>query len=179
MNKLTKGLVVGGAGLVLVVGGAGSLALWNDSASVDAGPVGSGEMTIDATDGVWSDDITLWVPGDQSVYSTDLTVTLSGDNLTTQLVLDPASVTGDADLLAALDVELAVGTITGGGIATPVAGQDNTFTLTSATPTVATTLTIPVTVTVDFPEDSVTGVVAQNQAVDLGGIAFNLTQVAP
>jgi alternate signal-mediated exported protein len=178
MNKLNKGLIVGGAGLVLVVAGASSFALWNGSASVDAGPVDSGVMTIAAADGTWSDDITLWVPGDVSTYTTDVTISLAGDNLTSQLALDGDSITGDADLLAALDIELTVGTITG-GTAVPVPGEENTFTLTSLTPTVETALTVPVTVTVDFPADSVTGVVAQNQSVDLGSIAFNLTQLAP
>lgn len=178
MNKLGKGLIVGGIGLVLVTAGAGSLALWNDAATVDAGPVDTGAMTITAVDGTWSDDITLWVPGDTSTYSTNLTLTLAGDNLRTQLALAPDSITGDAELLAALDIQLSVGAISGGVVA-PVPGQDNTFTITSSTPSTTSTVTVPVTVTVDFPEDSVTGTVAQDQSVDLGSIQFTLTQLAP
>lgn len=178
MNKLSKGLIVGGIGLVLVTVGAGSLALWNDAATVDAGPVDTGLMTISAAEGTWDDDIALWVPGDTSTFTTNLTLSLAGDNLTTQLALAPDSITGDAELLAALDIQLAVGAITG-GVATPVSGQENTFTITSSTPSAATTVTVPVTITVDFPEDSVTGTIAQNQSVDLGSIQFTLTQLAP
>jgi alternate signal-mediated exported protein len=179
MNKLSKGLIAGGIGLLLLGGGAGTLALWNDSATVDAGPVGSGVMRITASDGVWSDDISLWVPGDSSTYGTELTINLAGDNLSSELALDAGSITGDPELLEALDIGLTVGTITGGGTATPVPGEDNTFTLVSGTPATATTLTVPVTIDVDFPADSVTDLVAQNQTVDLGTMAFTLTQLAP
>lgn len=179
MNKLTKGIIVGGAGLVLVMGGTASLALWNGSANVDAGPVDSGVMTISAVAGTWSEAITLWVPGDTATYKTNLTVTLSGDHLSTELALDPTSITGDAALLEALDIDLAIGTITGGGTATAVAGKANTFKVTSNTPKVATALTVPVTVTVDFPETSVTGTSGQGESVNLKKIAFTLTQLAP
>lgn len=175
MNKMSKGLVVGAAGLVLLVSGAGSLAVWNGSASVDAGGISSGTMNISAADGDWSDDTTLWVPGDTATYTTELSIELAGDNLTAQLEIDPDSITGDPELLGALDVQLAVGAVSGGTL-TPVPGQPNKYTVTSSTPLVETTLTVPVTVTVDFPEDSVTGLDAQNQSVDLGGLAFALTQ---
>ncbi|WP_336653016.1 MULTISPECIES: alternate-type signal peptide domain-containing protein [unclassified Leucobacter] len=175
MNKMRKGLLVGAAGLVLLVGGAGSLALWNGSASVDAGGISSGVMSISAEDGTWSQDTGLWVPGDTSTYTTEVSITLAGDNLTTQLEIDPDSITGDPELLDALDVQLAVGAVSGGTV-TPVPGQPNKYTVTSSTPLVETVLTVPVTVTVDFPEASVTGLDAQNQSVDLGGLAFALTQ---
>lgn len=179
MNKLTKGIIVGGVGLVLVLGGTASLALWNGSANVNAGTVKSGVMTISAVDGTWSDDITLWVPGDTATYTTNLTLTLSGDNLTTELALDATSITGSAPLLEALDIDLSIGTITGGGTATAVSGKTNTFKVTSDTPAESTALTVPVTVTVDFPETSVTGTTGQGESVDLNTIAFTLTQLAP
>jgi len=179
MNKLSKGLIVGGAGLVLVASGLTSLALWNDAAEVNAGPVDSGEMSITATDGAWANAITLWVPGDTDTYDADVTINLAGDNLTSRLTIDPASITGDADLLAALDITLSTGTPVGAATVTPVAGQPNTFDITATTPTQATVVTVPVTVAVDFPEDSVTGTTAQNQSVDLSEISFTLTQLAP
>lgn len=178
MKKLTAGLVAAGTGVVLLAAGIGSYALWSDSATVDAGPVDSGVMTIAAVDGAWNPEITLWVPGDTTTYTTNLTITLAGDNLDSQLAIDSASITGDPDLLAALDIDLTIGAITGGGTATPT-GAPNTFTLASATPTVSTVLTVPVTVTVDFPENSVTDQTAQDESVDLSGIEFTLTQIAP
>jgi alternate signal-mediated exported protein len=180
MNKLFTGLVAGAAGLVLIVGGAGSLALWNDAAQVDAGSVDSGVMTIAAQDGAWSPDIALWVPGDSATYTANVTIDLAGDNLSTELAVDADSIVGVGgdDLLNALDIQLGVGAITGGGTATST-GTPNVYTVVSDTPAAATTLTIPVTVTVDFPADSVTDTVAQNQSVDLSGLSFTLTQLAP
>lgn len=178
MKKSTAGIVATGTGVVLLAAGIGTYALWSDSASVDAGPVDSGVMTIAAVDGTWTPDITLWVPGDTTTYTTNLTITLAGDNLDSRLAIDADSITGDPALLAALDIDLAIGAITGGGTATP-AGPPNTFIITSATPTVSTVLTVPVTITVDFPEAAVTNTIAQDETVDLSGIEFTLTQIAP
>lgn len=180
MNKLLTGLVAGAAGLVLIAGGAGSLALWNDAAQVNAGSVDAGVMTIAADAGTWSPGIALWVPGDSATYTTNVTVELAGDHLSTELTLDGSSIVGVGgdDLLNALSIQLGVGAVTGGGTVTPT-GTPNVYTVVSNTPTVATTLTFPVTVTVDFPADSVTGTVAQNQSVDLSGVAVQLSQLAP
>lgn len=179
MNKLGKGFIVGGAGLVLVASGLTSLALWNDAAVVNAGPVDSGEMSITATDGTWTNGITLWVPGKTDTYNAEVTINLAGDDLTSRLTIDPTSITGDADLLGALDITLATGAPTGAATLTPVAGQPNTFDVVATNPSQATVVTVPVTVGVDFPDDSVTGTIAQNQSVDLSGISLTLTQLAP
>lgn len=179
MNKLSKGLIAGSAGLVLVATGLTSLALWNDSAQIDAGAVDSGEMNISANAGAWATGITQWVPGDEDTYDAGLVINLAGDNLTSRLTIDAASITGDPELLAALVITLTPGTAVGGATVTPVAGQSNTFDIVADNPTQATTVTLPVSVSVDFPEDSVTDTVAQNQSVDLSGLSFALTQLAP
>src|SRR4051812_29833136 len=46
MNKLVKGSVAAATGIVLLMGGAGSLALWNDSQVVNGGTVSTGELDI-------------------------------------------------------------------------------------------------------------------------------------
>ena len=38
MNKLVKGSIAGAAGIILLMGGAGSLAYWNDSATAGPAP---------------------------------------------------------------------------------------------------------------------------------------------
>src|SRR6188474_1998822 len=83
MNKLTKGTIAGAAGIALLLGGAGTFALWNDTADIAGGTISSGELSIDATTaGVWQDvsfDKTppvvidpatfLMVPGDTVEYA--------------------------------------------------------------------------------------------------------------
>src|SRR6187402_2589102 len=97
MNKLTKGTIVGAAGIALLLGGAGTFALWSDSASVDGGTVTSGTLSFnDVRPGVWKDispdvnggagvDINpatfLTVPGDVLAYTSDVVVNATGTHL--------------------------------------------------------------------------------------------------
>lgn len=178
MKRMTKGLIALSAGTALLLGGAGTLALWNDAANVDAGNVASGNLTLDAATGTWTPAISLWVPGDTATYTTDVSIVAQGDNIAAQLSIDPASITGDPELLGALDITMTVGTPTGGTF-TPVAGQTNMYDVAPTDPLSGTPITAPVTVTVDFPEDSVTDLVAQGQTVNLSGMQLLLQQVAP
>ena len=57
MNKLTKAAIAGAAGVILLMGGAGSLAYWNDSiASNPAGQtISAGTLTVTAASaGGWT-----------------------------------------------------------------------------------------------------------------------------
>ncbi|WP_181036016.1 alternate-type signal peptide domain-containing protein [Arthrobacter sp. N199823] len=94
MKKITKAAVAAGAAAALMLGGAGSLALWNDSKTVDAGTVTTGHLTLDATAaGTWTDmsigaGTTAFVPGtdhlvpgDTVVYSQTVTIAADGKNL--------------------------------------------------------------------------------------------------
>ncbi len=177
MKKLTTGLIAAGSGLILLIGTSGSLALWNDAATVDAGSVASGVLTINAANGAWSQQLQHWVPGDSETYAADVSIVAQGDNLASQVTIDPGSITGDPDLLGALEITLSFGTPTGGTF-TAVAGETNVYNVVPDDPNSATPITAPVTVTVTFPADSVTGTVAQEQTVQLGGMQFVLQQVA-
>ena len=56
MNKLTKGAIATAAGIALLMGGAGTFALWNDSVGVNGGTVQTGTLDIDTTGtGTWKD----------------------------------------------------------------------------------------------------------------------------
>ena len=56
MNKIVSSAVAGAAGIVLLLGGAGSFALWNANATVAASSVSSGNLALSAdTAGVWTD----------------------------------------------------------------------------------------------------------------------------
>lgn len=166
MNKLTKAAIAGAAGIALLLGGAGSLALWNATDSVDAGSINTGTLELSAPDGTWNSAPLKWVPGDSYVYSTTATVTAVGDHIKGTLSVDPATITGDATLIADLDVTLAV---TGGLPAGVTDNGDGTYDF-----VVAGTYVLPVTVTVEF--DSTSGNLTQGKTVDLTGLALRVDQ---
>jgi len=95
MNKLLKGSIAGAAGIALLLGGAGTLALWNDSADFTGQNINTGELNLISTgDGDWTDpEITLWVPEDSNTYTETFTVNAAGDNLEAELTVDSTSST--------------------------------------------------------------------------------------
>jgi alternate signal-mediated exported protein len=174
MNKFLKGSIAAAAGLVLLLGGAGTFALWSQSTTVADHAVASGNLTLASTGGAWNTNPALWVPGDSFTYTTTLTLTATGDNLKAWLTVDKGSIAtsatpsvADTALAAALDVSLTV-TPTAGVAATTTAGQYD------VTPK-AGTYSVPVTVTVTFPS-AVAGTTAQGGTVNLHNIAFALNQ---
>ncbi len=174
MNSLTKATIATAAGIALFLGGAGSLALWNDSASLgSAGSITDGQLTI-AANGAWnSQGPDRWVPGDAITYTATVDIVAQGDNLHSQLSIDPESITGDAELLSVLDVSMAVSNVTGGTLTETGAGT-GVYTVAADNP--AGTMTADVTVRVALPA-SVSGLTAQGQSVALGNLAFLLQQV--
>jgi alternate signal-mediated exported protein len=118
MNKLVKGSIAGAAGIALLLGGAGTFALWNDSITSNAGAVSSGELKIanSATPGgSWIDVSTSGiqngtalpttgtspnivvtpkiVPGDKWRFTRQIVLTTTGKNLLADLSFDASSVT--------------------------------------------------------------------------------------
>ena len=102
MNKVTKGTLAAAAAGALLLGGAGTYAVWSDEEALNAGNVSTGSLTLQATSGGWSYDggITIWddadtlgadspviVPGDTltSVYT--VAVDTTGDNIEAELAL--------------------------------------------------------------------------------------------
>ncbi|WP_448060902.1 alternate-type signal peptide domain-containing protein [Cellulomonas hominis] len=178
MNKLAKGAVATALGTALLLGGAGTLALWNDSVDLGAGQdIASGVLTLDVGTGAWDANPALWVPGDAITYTTAVAIVAQGDNLAAELSIDPASITGDPALLAALDTSMAVSNVAGGAL-TPVAGRDNVFTVVPTSATSGAPVTAIVTVTIDFPASSVSGLVAQGERAYVSNLQLLLNQVA-
>lgn len=148
MNKLSKSTLAITTGVALLMGGAGSLAFWNDT--INAGATGSivaGNLSLsNATAGTWSDqngdiDIVSFraVPGDVLTYTATVDVTAIGDNLTGTIGIGTASIApataGAADTqLAALLTTSAAFTVNG--------AAGTTFTTTGAPQTVDVTVTI-------------------------------------
>jgi alternate signal-mediated exported protein len=192
MNKLLKGAIAASAGVALLLGGAGTFALWNTSATVNGSSVSSGTLTI-ATSGAaaWKNvsvtsagtanstiaDIATYriVPGDTLEMTQTVTVNATGTNLTASLTYDDASIgatgTASAALKAAL-VKNLTATATGGGTVTRV-GTTNVYTVAPS----ANTSTVTLKFTVELPS-STTGTVGQTGTIDLSALGFTLTQNA-
>lgn len=99
MKKTTKGALAAGTAAFMMLGGAGTFAIWTDDADVDAGVIESGRLVLTAGECAdWRHEvgpetgnvIDLVVPGD--VVSTTCTFTIDalGDNLSAVPVLDDA-----------------------------------------------------------------------------------------
>jgi alternate signal-mediated exported protein len=97
MNKLLKGSIAGAAGLALLLGGAGTLALWNDAADFSGVGLASGELNLNSnSDGAWaSPAISLWVPEDSNTYTETFQLNAAGDNLAAELEVTTASAAVD------------------------------------------------------------------------------------
>lgn len=157
MNKLVKASVASAAGIALLMGGAGSLALWNDAATVTSGSVSTGELSLTSNgDGAWDTGIALWVPGDTDTYTETFEIVASGDNIAAEL---EAAYTGVAS-----NGITSTSTITIPG-ETAVGGV---FTLSAGT------YTVTVEVEVDF---DATGTTDQNETHSLGDVSVTLQQV--
>ena len=177
MNKLTKSAIAGAAGIALLLGGAGSLAYWNNSATVGATTINSGTMTIAANTGTTTyytgttNSVSLIVPGDSVTITQPVTINATGDNLKAALSIDTSA------LLSASLLPWVTTTVTAYAGTTQVSGLSN---LTAA---VARTIT-SVKVVVSFPStvgDTVAGVnhgtEGQGLALKLGDLKVLLTQI--
>lgn len=173
MNKFVKGSVAAGAGLVLLLGGAGSLAYWSSSTDLGASTISAGALGIAATDGAWAPAIDEWVPGDESTYSTTLTLTAEGDSIEGTIVLDSDSIVitpAAADQFEIVLGQGAAATTTGTGT---VVFDDATETFTFDGPG---TYTIPVQIAVVFPFQTTEQNGSKNATVDFSGVSFIATQ---
>lgn len=187
MKKITKAAVAAGAAAALMLGGAGSLALWNDSKTVDAGKVTTGHLTLDATAaGTWTDTsigagTTAFVPGtdhlvpgDTVVYSQTVTIAADGKNLRGKLTVGAL----DAAVPEALaeDVTVTIAAAPTDPKLTLIGSDEVSF----AEPG---SYEVPVTITVLF-EKGVLGTVPTPAAemgadIDLTALTLTLDQVRP
>ena len=168
MNKLAKGAVAGAAGVALLLGGAGTFALWNDSSTVSGTTISSGELAVaTATPGGWSTAPELWVPGDTYTYTEVLTVSAVGDNIEAELSTSGGVTSGDADLAGDLTV-VSSASSTDPGFSGPTGGV---YTIDEGT------YTVTASVEVTFYESS--GNATQNQTATVAPVVFSFTQIAP
>jgi len=182
MNKFAKGSLAAGAGVVLLLGGAGTLAYWNDSAAVTGGSIKAGTLDLNAAEGEWThggekiDDVSTWamVPGDELTYAVDLELKAVGDNMAGTVVLEQDFVIGegaDDQITVDLDVDESK-------LPTNVKAVDGyTLEFVGEVGTETTGKTIPVQVTVSFPfDENGEQNSSKGAAVDLENITFTATQ---
>jgi alternate signal-mediated exported protein len=175
MNKLVKGSIAGAAGIALLLGGAGSFALWNANATVAAGTITTGKMTVAAvaadqtwqrtapTAGTFVPGTDKIVPGTTVVLTQPITIEAEGANLTADFGVN----LGTTDVAA---FQAAGGTLT----LKTYDGATEITTLTGLTAAKASAIDT-VTLTIDFPA-SITGTTGQNLTLDLTQVNFTLTQ---
>lgn len=200
MNKATKGAVAAGAAAVLLLGGMGSLALWNDSETLGGGTITSGDLRLTLVEDSeqWQDvsydvtpavdiDINAFriVPGDTVAYTADFLVEAEGENLTANLTADISNVVAaelpnSDELLAAITTSVAATDADDAPLPTDGAG---TAVITRTTSAPADQI-ISVEVRFTFDRDTgeligQTGTEAQNQSIDLTEFTLDLTQIRP
>ncbi|MBO0923061.1 alternate-type signal peptide domain-containing protein [Cellulomonas sp. zg-ZUI199] len=205
MKNRTKGVVAGVAGVALLAGGT-TFALWSDSADVAGGTITNGKLDVEASALAWVDaspdradkghaisNLTTWrmVPGDVVEGTSEIDVTLVGDNLVAELGVDT---TAAANLPTGMTVTYAVydGATTTDPVATGALGKDSSLRFaanregqaagnpTNPAPTIVVgtdgTAELKVVVTATF-SGTVTGTTSAGAATDLSKIGVTLTQV--
>lgn len=186
MNKLVKGAVAGAAGIALLLGGAGTFALWNSSIGVASGTVSTGTLAFGtSSDATWRDDspgatTTTFdpetqkiVPGDVVTLTQNITIDATGKNLQAQLAYEPSSVDIPSDLVGKIVPTLTVSKVSGDAAIT---GDGTTLSPYIITPASGGTSVLSVVISYAF-DPTVSGVVGQSESVDLSGASYTLTQI--
>lgn len=187
MKKIVKASIATTAGVILLLGGAGTFATWNSSASAQGASIVSGNLVVEAApaEGTWTANgapITIAdyavAPGDVLTYTKTMKVGAEGDSLSATLALTDSSI-APADAGNPADVALAgyltdSAELTASG--TGISGTGPTFTVTPGAGVVSDDVTV--TVTIAFPYGEVVGGNndAMNGAVTLDALTVSLTQ---
>ncbi|WP_456787551.1 alternate-type signal peptide domain-containing protein [Cellulomonas sp. P5_C5] len=196
MRKTTKGAIAVGAGVALLLGGAGTLAYWQVGTAVDSTTgIQSGTLTIapktGATTAVWTwgTGSTTFNPATQRIVPGDIvtrtqvfTVTGQGDHLKAEIALNLApAVANNAAMLTALGTP--VTTITGSTVTAPTtltSAAGPTGTVLTITPNVSGSVSFDVTVksVVTFPFGTAVDNTTIGQTFDLSGATIVAKQIA-
>lgn len=139
MKKITKGALATGLGVALLLGGGGTLAVWNDSQATQLDSIVSGDLALSAGTGVWKNaqgtvDVSTYkvVPGDKLTFTQPVTVTLVGDQLQATLAVTGMANSGfDANNVAVQPVQLK--TADGQAVPATLTAADNGKTYTAST----------------------------------------------
>jgi alternate signal-mediated exported protein len=178
MNKMTKGALATGLGVALLVGGGGTLAVWNTTAQAEAGTIKSGNLHLTATPGTWTNshnkEMTLEelakykvVPGDKLTFTQPVAVTLEGELMKAKIAAtDITGTTTNAKGEPVKESFLEVGETSLFKDSVPVTDP-------VLTPATAGDYTAKVTVTLPEKTENLDGAALSTA---LGAITFNLDQ---
>jgi alternate signal-mediated exported protein len=184
MNKLTKGAIATAAGVILLMGGAGTLASWNSSATAGTSQsISSGSLGVtSAGSGTWKNAAGTTItpssykitPGDTLSYTQTFNLAATGDNLLFTVGASAGAVTaatsGAADLALAAQVNSTASfAVTGSNIAASTSPSTYKVVSNSGTSTVT------ITMTLQFPYAAATNS-SQLGSITLGAGAITLTQ---
>ena len=115
-HKMINGSVAGATGIVLLLGGFGTYALWTDSESTPSSTINSGVLDIaagaalwedaspDATSTSWTPGTDLVVPGDVIEQTQTFTVSGTGKNLAGEVTFDEGALTSAFGAYLTVDV---------------------------------------------------------------------------
>ena len=170
-TTLIKGSAAIALGAALLLGGGGTLANWNASATQAPGTIVAGDLNVVNGAGVWKDrlgdtiNIATYkvVPGDKLTFTQDLTVSLKGNKMAAEI-----ATTG-------IDAEVSGFTATNVSVSEPVLTVGVTPV---SNPLVASVGTQTVTATITFEFLSTTNNRADvNQTYNFNNVGFTLEQV--
>jgi alternate signal-mediated exported protein len=186
MNSFVKSAVAGAAGVALLLGGAGTFAVWNSTASASAGVLQTGQLSLStvAGSGQWKDLRTgsvlsaaelssyRMIPGTQLEYTVPVTVTATGTGLKAVFSYDLGTTSSTlTSVVPALTVQKSR---TDAGLPTGFAAVSGTVNSFSVTPSATSTEAVArLGITVPTEADNST----QNKTLDLSKVVFTLTQV--
>lgn len=169
-STLIKGSAAIALGAALLLGGGGTLANWNASATTTPGEIVAGDLNVEnVAAGVWTDrtgatiNIATYkaVPGDKLTFTQDLKVTLVGNKM--------------AANIATTGVSAANGFTTGSVSVSPVSLAIGTTPVTNPLAATGSTQTVTATVTFEFLATT-TNRVDVNATYNFNNVAFQLTQ---
>lgn len=113
MSRITRGALALAAATVLCLGGAGSMAYWQDSAATDAAAFTMGELALDPVGtGEWTvggeavASAYRAAPGDTLVFTQDFALVKEGDGLQAGLTLSPGAIVATPETFTAGEATL-------------------------------------------------------------------------
>lgn len=175
MNKFAKGSLAAGAGIVLLLGGAGTLAYWNSEIELTGGTINAGTLllTADTEEFAQAGPLAL-VPGDEQTFTAELTLVAEGDNIQGTVSLDEQTVTfydadgaADPSLAPKFLIDVDLSEVPAEGIRTE--GETLVFTQPGE-------YTVNAEVTVALPYGEAVDNSTQGATVDLANVSFVATQ---
>jgi len=187
MNKIAKASIATAAGVALLLGGAGTFASWNGTATTIGAPVSAGNLVVasDSTAGTWTANgsktpLTISdyavSPGDTLTFTKTMQIAAEGDTLQAELALTGGSIVA-SDITDAADQALA-GQLTSTAVLTAVGegitSHGGSFTVVPAAGAVSQDVTVTVTIT--FPTGADAKNTAMKGSVDLSALTVTLTQ---